>query len=136
MAQCVIMPAIVKECMKISGHPELVPCRICTAFVSRSQLEGGKLPEETHHDAETLRVFFAGEQKRREDRKDEWKREIKQLRKEATAAGEWYKAAKNRNTKKKPSAATPKKRNAKKRPAAATPKKRNPKKRPAAARAP
>ena len=79
-------------------------------------------------------MFHAGEQKRREDRKDEWKREIKQLRKEATAAGEWYKAAKNRNTKKKPAAATPKKSNAKRRPAAATPKKRNPKKRPAAAR--
>ena len=93
------------------------------------------MPEQTHHDAETLRVFHASCRKRREDRQDEWKREIKQLWKEATAAGEWYKAAKNRNTKKKPAAATPKKRNAKKRPAAATPKKRNPKKRPAAARA-
>ena len=116
------MPRVISVCEAVTGHVDLVPCRLCTGYVPRSQLEGGLLPEETHHDAETLLNFFAQEKQRRDDIQRELTRELQDLRKEATAAGAWAAnlgTTKKRRIQKKPAAADKnRKRNVMKKPAA------------------
>ena len=60
-----IMQSPHQVCEDVGGHAQLVPCRICTAWIPRAELESGLLPEETHHSSEDLRNFFAGEVERR-----------------------------------------------------------------------
>ena len=103
------MPKIISVCEAVTGHVDLVPCRLCTGFVSRSQLELGLLPEETHHSAEELCDFFAAEKQRREDLKKELTDELQALRKETLSAGAWvYPDGEDTlsSTRKKPAAAT------------------------------
>ena len=47
-------------CSSVTGSANYVPCVLCTGYVHRPCLEPGLLPEETHHDAETLDGFFQG----------------------------------------------------------------------------
>ena len=74
------MAGITAVCTKASGHDNLVPCRICTAFVPQDQLDGGLLPEETHHDEAALTEFFAFETQRRIEHQQEAAEEVMQLR--------------------------------------------------------
>ena len=80
------MEPITAVCAKAAGHEDLVPCRICTAFVPRSHLDGGLLPEETHHDEAALMEFFEFETQRRMDRQREAAEEVMQLRIDAYRA--------------------------------------------------
>ena len=54
-------------CAAVMGYNRYVPCRICTAFVPRYDLEPGLLPEETHHDANALKRYFEAEAGRRQE---------------------------------------------------------------------
>ena len=98
------MAQVVKECTRISGHPDLVPCRICTALVPRSCL-GGALPEETHHDADTLREFFNDEKRRRDDIAEQVNKELQAWRNGSAARSSKVKKNARANVKKKPAAA-------------------------------
>ena len=49
-----------------SGHPNLVPCRICTGFILRDELVRC-LPEETHHSFAEISEWARGEKVRRDD---------------------------------------------------------------------
>ena len=105
----VTMPKIISICEAVTGHVDLVPCRLCTGFVSRSQLELGLLPEETHHSAEELCDFYSAEKQRRDDMKRELSIELQALRKAATLAGASYHQDRGdtaKSIRKKPAAAT------------------------------
>ena len=75
------MTHIAGQVRKVSGHVDLVPCRLCTAYVPREQLTPGLLPEETHHSGEDLLGFHLAEKARRDERKKLILEEIKALRK-------------------------------------------------------
>ena len=61
-------------CATVTGYQHYVPCRICTAWVPRMELEPGLLPDETHHDAPTLMKFWTEEKERRTAMADEWRK--------------------------------------------------------------
>ena len=127
MPVSITMENIVGQSRRVSGHVDLVPCRLCTAYVPREQLAGGLLPEETHHDADDLRDFHMQERKRRDDHRKRIMKEISELRKaEYSPTNYVYSggAVRKVQARKKPAAAT-----TRKKPAAATTRKK-----PAAAR--
>ena len=76
---------ICKVCESILGHAELVPCRICTGFIPRSQLEPGLTPEETHHDMEVLKRFYQAERERRQQLRKSVEEDLKKWRIAQTA---------------------------------------------------
>ena len=76
---------ICKVCESILGHAELVPCRICTGFIPRSQLEPGLTPEETHHDMEVLKRFYQAERERRQQLRKNVEEDLKKWRRAQTA---------------------------------------------------
>lgn len=64
----------------------MVPCCFCTGFAPRSRMEGGLLPEETHHESHEAKALFASEKKKRRGElkrkyKEELKRKCKHVRK-------------------------------------------------------
>ena len=77
------MAEICGHVRRVSGHVNLVPCRLCTAYVPRELLTPGLLPEETHHSGEDLRGFHLAEKERRDERKQMILEEIKALREAA-----------------------------------------------------
>ena len=77
------MESIKDVCTKYSGHENLVPCRLCTAWVARQAIVDGLTPEETHHEVAALDEFYAGERKRRDDRILEIKEEMKSMKQAA-----------------------------------------------------
>ena len=82
-----MMDPITAVCTLATGHEGLVPCRICTAFVPRCHLDGGLLPEETHHDEPALTQFFAFEARRRLERQQEAAQELMRPRAMPQSAG-------------------------------------------------
>ena len=63
-------------CAAVTGYQQYVPCRLCTAWVPRFDLEPGLLPEETHHDAPTLTKFGTEERQRRVVMAEKGRKEI------------------------------------------------------------
>ena len=56
LAQCpshsrhaVAMAILRHVCAHVNGHADLVPCKICTAYVARHTLKNGMIPEETQY---------------------------------------------------------------------------------------
>ena len=66
------MAGIRKVFESITGHAELVPCRICKGFRWREHVEAGLLPEETRHGVDGLKVFFLAERDRRLKLREEY----------------------------------------------------------------
>ena len=63
---------IQKVCADVTGYGNYVPCRLCTAWVPRFDLEAGLLPEETRHGVDGLKVFFLAERDRRLKLREEY----------------------------------------------------------------
>ena len=112
-AKRAFMAQICGQVKRVSGHIDLVPCRLCTAYVPREQLMPGLLPEETHHSEEDLRGFHLAEKERRDERKKMVMEEIEALR-DAALRIDWPENEAKANIRKKPAA------HILKRPAAAT----------------
>ena len=108
-------------CASVMGYNRYVPCRICTAFVPRYDLEPGLLPEETHHDTDALKRFFQGEIGRRQEMGQRHKQETN-ARMNVGPCGDQHTESDKGAVRKKPAAASRSSAIVRKKPAASTPK--------------